>query len=268
MAYELNTIVAAGRLTADPDVRYTAGDHPTAIARYTLAVNRSNAVDYVPCVVFGKSAEFAEKYIKKGTALLVTGRIQTGSYTNKDGAKVYTTEVVVERQTSEKEGALNMNVVLLEGRLTRDPDVRYTAGDNPTCIARYTLAVTRGYFSKEKDASDFISCVCLGRSAELAEKHLRKGTAIAVRGLFQTGSYTKGGKKVYTTEVKVESMTFAKKKGDAKQDRTDRPAETVEKAVSSEKNNKEETEELDGFESLPEDEDDVLPFGSSVIPTT
>jgi len=99
----MNKFIGMGRLTNDPDIRYTQGENPTAIARYTLAVDRrfkrdgeSNA-DFIGCVSFGKTAEFAEKYLKKGTKICIEGRIQTGSYTNKDGQKVYTTEVVVEQ---------------------------------------------------------------------------------------------------------------------------------------------------------------------------
>ena len=93
-----------GRLTRDPEVRYSQGDNAMAIARYTLAVDRrgqkneENTADFINCVAFGKSGEFAEKYFRKGTKVLVTGRIQTGSYTNKDGQKVYTTDIVVEDQ--------------------------------------------------------------------------------------------------------------------------------------------------------------------------
>ncbi len=94
-----------GRLTRDPEVRYTQGENQMAIARYTLAVDRrfnrgndENTADFISCVAFGKSGEFAEKYLRKGIKIAVTGRIQTGSYTNKDGVKVYTTEVVVEDQ--------------------------------------------------------------------------------------------------------------------------------------------------------------------------
>ncbi|MBO5564937.1 MAG: single-stranded DNA-binding protein [Lachnospiraceae bacterium] len=101
----MNRVVLMGRLTRDPDVRYTQGDNPMAIARYTLAVDRrrarngdENTADFISCVAFGKSGEFAEKYLHKGTKIAVSGRIQTGSYTNKDGVKVYTTDVVVEDQ--------------------------------------------------------------------------------------------------------------------------------------------------------------------------
>lgn len=100
----MNKVILMGRLTRDPEVRYSAGAEPVAIARYTLAVDRrfrrdndANA-DFINCIVFGKSAEVAEKYFRQGIKIVVTGRIQTGSYTNRDGVKVYTTDVVVEDQ--------------------------------------------------------------------------------------------------------------------------------------------------------------------------
>lgn len=100
----MNKVVLVGRLTRDPEVRYSQGDNATAVARYTLAVNRKfkkdgePTADFIPCVVFGRSAEFTEKYFRKGMQVAISGRIQTGSYTNKDGQKVYTTDVVVEEQ--------------------------------------------------------------------------------------------------------------------------------------------------------------------------
>lgn len=98
----MNKVILIGRLTRDPEVRYSQGDNSLAIARYSLAVDRrfkrpgEADADFINCVTFGKAAEFAEKYLKQGTKIAVTGRIQTGSYTNKDGQKVYTTDVVVE----------------------------------------------------------------------------------------------------------------------------------------------------------------------------
>ncbi len=98
----MNKVILMGRLTRDPDIRYSQGSEPMAIARFTLAVNRKlkkddeQQADFISCVAFGKSGEFIEKYAHKGTKLVVEGRIQTGSYTNKDGNKVYTTDVVVE----------------------------------------------------------------------------------------------------------------------------------------------------------------------------
>ena len=98
----MNKVVLMGRLTRDPEVRYSQGEPATAVARYTLAVERrfqregAQTADFIPCVVFGKSAEFAEKYFRQGMRMVISGRIQTGSYTNRDGQKVYTTDVVAE----------------------------------------------------------------------------------------------------------------------------------------------------------------------------
>ena len=100
----MNKVILMGRLTRDPEVRYSQGENPLAIARYTLAVDRrfrrdgEATADFIPCVAFGRQAEHAERYYRKGLRVTVCGRIQTGSYTNKDGVKVYTTEVVVEEQ--------------------------------------------------------------------------------------------------------------------------------------------------------------------------
>ena len=100
----MNKVILMGRLTRDPEVRYSAGENALAIARYTLAVDRrfrrdgEASADFINCVSFGRTAEFAEKYFRQGLKIAVTGRIQTGSYTNKDGQKVYTTDVVVEEQ--------------------------------------------------------------------------------------------------------------------------------------------------------------------------
>jgi len=104
----MNKVIIMGRLTRDPDIRYSAGDNQQAFARYTVAVDRrvrrdnsdpnAQTADFISCVAFGKSAQFAEQYLHKGTKVVVTGRIQTGKYTNKDGQTVYTTDVVAEDQ--------------------------------------------------------------------------------------------------------------------------------------------------------------------------
>ena len=100
----MNKVILMGRLTRDPDIRYSAGENSTAVARYTLAVDRrfkrdgDQTADFINCVAFGRSAEFAEKYLHQGIRMVITGRIQTGSYTNRDGVKVYTTDVIVEEQ--------------------------------------------------------------------------------------------------------------------------------------------------------------------------
>lgn len=131
----MNKVILMGRLTRDPEVRYSQAQEPVAIARYTLAVDRRMAraqqngdqqtADFISCVSFGKNGEFAEKYLKQGTKIAITGRIQTGSYTNKDGQKVYTTEVVVEEQEfAESKGNGNGNA---SGDATSAP-----AGPAPT----------------------------------------------------------------------------------------------------------------------------------------
>lgn len=101
----MNKVILMGRLTRDPDIRYSQGDTPMAVARYTLAVDRrfkrdndQQTADFIGCVAFGRQGEFAEKYFRKGLKIAITGRIQTGSYTNQEGQKVYTTDVVVEEQ--------------------------------------------------------------------------------------------------------------------------------------------------------------------------
>ena len=113
----MNKVILMGRLTRDPEVRYSQGEQATAVARYTLAVDRrfkrdndQQTADFINCVAFGRSGEFAEKYFHKGTKIAITGRIQTGSYTNRDGQKVYTTEVVVEEhEFAESKAASDSN---------------------------------------------------------------------------------------------------------------------------------------------------------------
>ena len=103
----MNRVILMGRLTRDPEVRYSQGERSMAIARYTLAVDRrgrrnqdgnEQTADFINCVAFDRAGEFAEKYFHQGMRVLVSGRIQTGSYTNKDGIKVYTTDIIVDDQ--------------------------------------------------------------------------------------------------------------------------------------------------------------------------
>ena len=101
----MNKFIGIGRLTRDPDVRYTQGENSMCVARYTLAIDRhvkrdqnQQTADFISCLAFGKNGEFAEKYLHKGMKIAVTGRIQTGSYTNREGQKVYTTEIVFDDQ--------------------------------------------------------------------------------------------------------------------------------------------------------------------------
>ncbi len=101
----MNKVILMGRLTRDPDVRYSQGENATAVARFTLAVDRrfvrrdggeQQTADFIGCVTFGKNAEFVERYFRQGMRMVLSGRIQTGSYVNRDGQKVYTTDVVAE----------------------------------------------------------------------------------------------------------------------------------------------------------------------------
>ncbi len=143
-----------------------------------------------------------------------------------------------------------MNKVILMGRLTRDPEVRYAQGDN-TAVARYTLAVDRRFKRDGEASADFINCVTFGRSAEFAEKYLRQGTKVAVSGRIQTGSYTnRDGQKVYTTEVVVEDQEFAESKNAAGNSGSSSGSGAGSSSVGSGVG--------DGFMAAPSDEE--LPF--------
>ena len=159
-----------------------------------------------------------------------------------------------------------MNKVILMGRLTRDPDVRYSAGENALAIARYTLAVDRRFTRNGEASADFISCVVFGRGAEFAEKYLRQGVKIAVTGRIQTGSYTnREGQKVYTTEVVVEDQEFAESKAasdgyaasrpQAGGYAGGRPAENAPSAAPAA-----DPGAADGFMNIPDGIDEELPF--------
>ena len=148
-----------------------------------------------------------------------------------------------------------MNKVILMGRLTRDPEVRYSAGENALAIARYTLAVDRRFRRDGEASADFISCVSFGRTAEFAEKYFRQGLKIAVTGRIQTGSYTnREGQKVYTTEVVVEDQEFAESKAtsDANMGNFRASAPTPAPAPVSDAG--------DGFMNIPDGIDEELPF--------
>ncbi len=150
-----------------------------------------------------------------------------------------------------------MNKVVLMGRLTRDPEVRYSQGDNPLAIARYTLAVDRRFRRQGEQDADFINCVAFGRTAEFAEKYFRQGIKIAVTGRIQTGSYTnRDGVKVYTTEVVIEEQEFAESKANSERNAAEfnqsRPQASMQSAPSASVG--------DGFMNIPEGLDEELPF--------
>ena len=150
-----------------------------------------------------------------------------------------------------------MNKVILMGRLTRDPEVRYSAGENSMAIARYTLAVDRRFKRDGEATADFISCVAFGRAAEFAERYFRQGIRIVVSGRIQTGSYTnRDGNKVYTTDVVVEEQEFAESKNNAAgnsnaQDNT---------AAGQQSGNQGVSVDTDGFMNIPDGIEEELPF--------
>jgi single-strand DNA-binding protein len=111
----MNKVILMGRLTRNPEIRYSQGERSTCVARYTLAVNRrfrregDQEADFIGCVAFGRQGEFAEKYLKQGTKIVISGRIQTGSYINREGNKVYTTDVIVEETDFAESKAASSN---------------------------------------------------------------------------------------------------------------------------------------------------------------
>ena len=150
------------------------------------------------------------------------------------------------------------------GRLTRDPEVRYSQGENQTAIGRYTLAVDRRFKRDGEQSADFISCVCFGKSAEFAEKYFHQGLKITISGRIQTGSYTnKDGVKVYTTDVIVEEQEFAESKASSGQQASaNRPNDGASagnnQSVGSTGSNQQAG--YDGFMSIPDGIDEELPF--------
>ena len=150
-----------------------------------------------------------------------------------------------------------MNKVILMGRLTRDPDIRYTQGQDQTCIARFTLAVDRGRKREGQVNADFPSCVAFGKIGEFVEKWIRKGTKVAVTGRLQTGSYTnRDGVKIYTTDVVIESMEFAESKAASSGSATANTAA----AHAQDPQPAEGDAGIDGFMNIPDGIDEELPF--------
>lgn len=156
-----------------------------------------------------------------------------------------------------------MNKVILMGRLTRDPDVRYSAGENSSAVARFTIAVDRRFRRDGEQTADFISCVAFGRQAEFVEKYLRQGIKIALTGRIQTGSYTnREGQRVYTTDVVAEELEFAESKNASagsgasngysapRQNTPAAPTRTPDFGGSS----------VEGFMNYPDGIDEELPF--------
>lgn len=138
-----------------------------------------------------------------------------------------------------------MNKIILMGRLTKDPDVRYSQGNNTMAIARYTLAVDRKFKRDGEPNADFINCIAFGKNGEFAEKYLHKGMKILIEGRWQSGSYTnRDGQKVYTNDCVVESCEFAESKNSNQSERLQPAPQT----------------DSDGFMNIPDGIDEELPF--------
>lgn len=153
-----------------------------------------------------------------------------------------------------------MNKVILMGRLTRDPEVRYSQGERATAVARYTLAVTRTYRREGEQDADFIGCVAFGRSAEFAEKYFRQGTRIVVSGRIQTGSYVnRDGVRVYTTDVVVEDQEFAESKASSERSGYGAPAGGYQQPPVTDRPSPN-AAIGDGFMNIPDGIDEELPF--------
>ena len=144
-----------------------------------------------------------------------------------------------------------VNKVILMGRLTRDPDIRISAGEKGMAVGRYTLAVDRKYKREGEATADFISCICFDKKAEFAEKYFRQGTRIAVSGRIQTGSYVnREGKKVYTTDVVIEEQEFAESKA----------ASASNSGYQASPSPSPSADIGDGFMNIPDGIDEELPF--------
>lgn len=135
-----------------------------------------------------------------------------------------------------------MNKVVLVGRLTRDPEIRYANNEKNTCTARFSLAINRKFKTNGQYEADFPNCVAMGKTAEFVEKYFHKGDMIALDGRIQTGSYTnKDGNKVYTTDVFAENVEFAQSKNDSSNSNNSKPSS-------------------DGFMNIPDGIESELPF--------
>ena len=148
-----------------------------------------------------------------------------------------------------------MNKVILMGRLTRDPEIRYANNENNTCIANYTLAVDRRFKRQgDEQTADFIRCVAMGKGGEFAEKYLHQGTKIVVEGRIQTGSYTnKDGQKIFTTDVLVELQEFAESKAASAQNGNQNASARPNVAQN----------DSDGFMNIPDAIEEELPFATN-----
>lgn len=146
-----------------------------------------------------------------------------------------------------------MNRAIIIGRLTRDPEIRYSQGQNSQCVARFSVAVDRKFKKEGEPEADFFNCTSFGKQAEFVEKYLKKGTKVVVTGRMQNDNYTtKDGQKVYSVKIMVEELEFAESKGGSSREERDRAA--LEAAGYTESGSG------DGFMNIPDGIDEELPF--------
>ena len=227
MSYNINSVIIAGRLVADPEARTIPGDKPLAAASYRVAVNRrrgkdgqEDQADFFTCESYGPQAEFLRKYMKKGAPILVEGYLKNESYEDNAGVRKHSTKVIGKRVSSERDGNLNWNSIQIAGRLTRDPEMRNSS--EKTNVAKFSVAVDR---NSSKDETDFINCTCFGKMAETAVSYLKKGKGICLRGRLQVSDYVnKDGIRTWQTEVIVEDFRFTHTKAASTGSNTDAQA--------------------------------------------
>ena len=216
----VNRAVLGGIVVQNPEIFVMGqGDKQTKFARFVLSIARSFVrqgeanSDFITCTAFGKTAEYVEQNISADAMVVVKdGRIQTGSYTDANGKKAYTTEVVA---SDVAKGIVVLNKCILSGNLTKNPELRYTSsGNDSTAVCHFTIAVKRRFAKGAEEQTDFIRCTAFGKQAEFISKNFIQGDNIIIDdSRIQTGNYTnKDGVRVFTTEIIVNSSEFGENK--------------------------------------------------------
>lgn len=248
----LNRVVMQGGVVSEISPNQTQ----TAV-RFRIGVNTgqkdadgNNISHYFNVICFQKQAEFAMKYLKKGVSVTVDGSVHDNNYVDSKGKKVYAKEICAS-SLSFANGE-QVNVVILTGRLTRDPEIRYSTGSDPITVARYSIAVGKKPAKEGDPDADFIDCVTFGKSAENIEHYMSKGNELTVAGKLENYSYTmRDGNTYYGTQLHAISVSFAKKKEENKGNNAD----------STNSNNPYSfTTDGDGFMNIPDGLDEELPF--------
>lgn len=241
----MNKVIIAGNACADAEVRRN-GEKAVATIRVAATTSRKDSegkfvTGFYTVTAFGKQAEFAEKYVKKGRNLEIVASFRNDNYTDKDGNKVYSYQLYAD-SVSFGIGASFVDVCF-SGNLTKDVELRYSSGEKQTAIGRFSVACNRGKDSAGNELVDFLDIVCFGKQAENVEKYRSKGDSVAVRGELINEKYTdREGKDRYSVHLYAERIDFGRKKGDSSGSND---------TVSSDSN---------GFMNIPDGIIDELPF--------